>query len=236
MNDCFLRDDGQPRSTFCDRLEYNGGFGLISDLNASFENLDSETVAGLDYNVSFRKELEIADEPMTFRLNVRANQLKERSVTFIGDDLLPQQDDFAGQFGFPEWTGTAFASLSVSDYRFVWSSRYIGDVEQDPLDVDEFSDAIDSEGTGFFADTCGGPEFGDVRCRDVGFADSYFEHTASIAYIGDTMTIRAGIENILDTTPPLVDGNEVFSISNVPIGNGYDLDGREFFLIVTKDF
>ena len=72
---------------------------------------------------------------------------------------------------------------------------------------------------------------GDGRfCRDVGFADDYFVHTISLRYnFSDSITLRAGITNVFDTSPPLVDGSEVFQISNVPIGNPFDFNGREFF-------
>lgn len=66
-------------------------------------------------------------------------------------------------------------------------------------------------------------------CRDVGFAEEWFEHTASIRWDNGTIRIIAGVTNIFDTAPPLIDTNEVFGINNIPIGNGYNLDGREFF-------
>ena len=72
---------------------------------------------------------------------------------------------------------------------------------------------------------------GDGRfCRDVGFADDYFVHTVSLRYnFSDDITLRAGISNVFDENPPLIDTAQVFGISNTPIGNGYDLDGREYF-------
>ncbi len=61
-------------------------------------------------------------------------------------------------------------------------------------------------------------------------------HSASVRYENDEWTLRVGVSNIFDKAPPLVDSNEVFAISNTPIGNGYDLDGREFFMSVAKRF
>jgi iron complex outermembrane recepter protein len=237
VNDCFTRQDG-VRSPFCDRISYDGagGFFMISDIDAGFINQDKETVAGIDYNISFFKEMELFGKPVDLNINLRANQLKERATIFVNDDLSVAKSTFNGQFGFPEWTASNIVSLDVDDYRFTWSTRFIGDVEQNPAGIDPFSDAIDTLRTGFVGDTCLGPVAGDVRCRDVGFADGWAEHAASIRYTGDTWIIRAGITNIFNNKPPLVDGSEVFSVSNTPIGNGYDLDGRQYFFSLTKDF
>jgi iron complex outermembrane receptor protein len=235
VNDCFTRQDG-TRSAFCDRLTYGGVRDNISFINASFLNQDEDTVSGLDYSIRFNKELTLWDNPVDLGINLRASQLKERSNLFIGEDLTENRNNFEGEFGFPEWTGRAQFSLNWDDYTFTWTTRYIGDVAQDPAGVDEFSDYNDSQGTGFFGDTCLGPAFGDELCRDVGFADEWTEHAASIRYTGDTWQVRAGVSNIFDNEPPLVDGNEVFSISNTPIGNGYDLNGRQFFMTLSKDF
>ena len=80
-----------------------------------------------------------------------------------------------------------------------------------------------------FADTCVGPENGDVNCRNVGYAENYFVHDASIYYYGDTWTIGGGLRNVLNEEPPMVDGASVFSFNNVPFGAGYDVLGRTLF-------
>ena len=49
-------------------------------------------------------------------------------------------------------------------------------------------------------------------------------------WYGDTWTLGAGIRNIFDEAPPRVDGNELTSIGNVPLGTSYDLFGRTYFL------
>ena len=76
-----------------------------------------------------------------------------------------------------------------------------------------------------------------VFCRDVGFADDYFVHTVSLRYnFNDAITLRAGVTNVFDEAPPLIDTNEVFGLSNTPIGNGYDINGREFFASISARF
>lgn len=238
VNDCYTRQDGN-RSQFCDLIGTDTlatSRFLISDVAAGFINFDTETVRGVDINTTFGKEITAFNKVVDLGLTVRANKLLERSSVFIDGDGLETFDDDAGEFGFPEWTGRATFTADVDDFRFTWQARYIGEVEQQADGIDPLDDALGNEGTGFFGDTCLGFAAGDVTCRDVGFADDYITHTASLRYRTDTWTLRAGVSNIFDKAPPLVDSNEVFAISNTPIGNGYDLDGREFFMSVSKKF
>ncbi len=234
INDCFAREE-PVRSQFCDRITTaTTDRLLVSDVFQGFINLDQESVRGIDLNATFGKDVTIGGEVFDVTLNMRANHLIERSSLFTGDDGQVQFDDDAGEFGFPSWTGRATLAVDYKDFRFTWQTRYIGDVEQQADGIDPLDDAFGNEGTGFFGDTClgaGTPNVaGDgVICRDVGFADEWFEHTASVRWDNGDFRIIAGVTNIFDNDPPLIDTNEVFGISNIAIGNGYNLDGREFF-------
>ena len=238
VSDCFTRQDG-IRSQFCDLIQTDtlaDSRQLITDVSAGFINFDQEVVRGLDINTTIGKEVTAFNKSVDLGLSVRANKLLERSSVFIDADGVETFDDDAGEFGFPEWTGRATFTADVDDFRFTWQARYIGDVAQDPDGVDDFGDAFGDNPDGAVSDTCLGTAAGDVLCRDVGFADDYITHTASVRYRTDTWTLRAGVSNIFDEAPPLVDSSEVLAISNTPIGNGYDLDGREFFMSVSKKF
>ncbi|MHA7819242.1 MAG: TonB-dependent receptor domain-containing protein [Erythrobacter sp.] len=241
INDCFTRDDG-VRSAFCDRLTYGGPGArfLITDTDSGFINLNTESVRGIDLNTTFGYPVSIGSEVFDLQLNLRANHLIERSTLFIDDNGNESFDEDAGEFGFPSWTGRATLTADWKDFRFTWQTRYVGDVEQQEDGIDPLDDAFGNLGTGFAGDTCTGlGPAGDgvngdgVFCRDIGFADEYFEHTASLRWDNGTIRLIAGITNIFNETPPLVDCNEAVGnftcVSNVPIGNGYDLDGREFF-------
>ena len=255
INDCFTRQDGL-RSQFCDRISYGSSPAsrfLISDINSGFINLNQESVRGFDFNATFGKDVTMFGKVIDLGLELRANRLVERSNIFIDDSGVESFDEDAGEFGFPKWTGRATFTAEIDNFLFSWQARYIGDMEQaasgiDPL-ADNFGFSPDGVQTGFFGDTCTG--FGSngpggaanpivagdgVFCRDIGFANDYFVHSASIRYRDDSWTFRLGVTNIFDRDPPLVDSNEVFAISNTPVGNGYDLDGREFFFTVQKAF
>ncbi|MBV7259238.1 TonB-dependent receptor domain-containing protein [Erythrobacter crassostreae] len=253
LNDCYGRDDGTV-SPFCDRISVSTtGTQLVSDIFAGFINLNEENVRGLDFNATMGKEVMIGGTSVDFGLNVRANHLIERSTLFINDDGSPTFDDDAGEFSLPKWTGTATFTADIDDLRFTWQTRYTGAVEQDADGIDDFSDAFgfgpDGTATGFVGNTClgggsrdanGVPDgivAGDgVFCRDVGFADEIFYHTASLRYRADNFTVILGVDNIFDTSPPQVDGGEVLAIANTAIGNGYDYDGREFFGSIRFEF
>jgi iron complex outermembrane receptor protein len=55
-------------------------------------------------------------------------------------------------------------------------------------------------------------------------------------YYGDQWTFGGGIRNVFNVKPPFVDGTEVLSINNTPIGYGYDLNGRTYFLNIAVSF
>ncbi|RPF72003.1 TonB-dependent receptor domain-containing protein [Aurantiacibacter spongiae] len=250
VNQCFLRDDG-VRSNYCDSIDYDtdpASRQLITDVFAGFVNINEENVKGIDLNANFGYDLGFGGEIVDLGLNIRANHLIERSSTLLDDQGNAVFDDVAGEFGFPSWTGRATATIGYKDLTLSWQTRYIGEVAQDPAGVDAFSDAFgngpDGEPTGFISDTCtgGGSPNGVVEgdgrfCRDVGFADDYFVHTVSLRYeFNDDITLRAGVTNVFDKKPPLIDTDEVFGISNTPIGNGYDFDGREYFGSISVRF
>lgn len=248
VNDCFTRQDG-IRSQFCDQISAStapGNLGLLSDAALDFLNIDTNTVRGLDFNATIGRDFLVGGETFDVGLNLRANHLIERSTLFIDAQGNESFDEDAGEFGLPKWTGRATLTLDWNDFRFTWQTRYLGEMNQSAAGVDPLSDNFgfgpDGERTGFIGDTCtgfgsGGPNAsthivpGDgVFCRDIGYTGDYFEHAVSLRYSHEMFTLRLGVTNLFDRDPPLVDPDEVpLSVSNVPIGAGYNLDGREFF-------
>ena len=249
LNDCYTRQDGK-RSPFCDRITAStlqSERFLVKKVSSGFINLNSESVRGVDLNVDLGKEVQLFGTNVDLGLNVRANHLIERSTTFIDDNGDATYDDDAGEFGLPKWTGQTSFTADIEKFRFTWQVEYTGPVEQQADGIDPLSSAFgrNAQGiaTGFVGDTCLGNGSGAVGgdglfCRDVGFANKYFTHTASVRYrdTASGLTLRAGISNIFNRNPPLVDSNEVFAIANTAIGNGYDYNGREFFFSVEKKF
>lgn len=255
VNDCFTRDGA--RSQFCDSVFPSGApgdFGLITAADIGFLNLDKEKVKGLDFNASIGREFMVGGQAIDLGLDLRANNLIERSTTFIDLNDNETFDDSTGEFGLPNWTGRATFTAGIDRFGFTWQTRWVGAQNQNPAGVDDLSDAFgfgpDGERTGFTGSTCtgGGSRGADgqpngivagdgVYCRDIGYTDDWFEHAASIRYTTDMFILRLGVSNIFDTAPPLVDCGEVgLCISNVPIGGTFNLDGREIFASVNVRF
>lgn len=249
LNDCFERAEGRPRSVFCDAFSYGGAADrfFVTKATSSFLNVDVETVRGIDLNGTFSKDVTIGGALIDLGLEMRANHLIEASALFINEDGEEDFYDVKGRFGFPSWTGRVDFTAEYDEWLFTWRTRFIGSVSQDPDLVDPYTDVFGNlpDGTPdprrFESDTCTGAGSanvpGDGRfCRDVGYANDYFVHSMSLRYRDDNFRIVAGITNLFDRKPPQIDTNEVFGISNTPIGTGYNLDGREFFASVSYAF
>jgi len=241
VNDCFTIEQ-DSRSIFCDRID-RGADQLIDFVGLGFINLNEEEVRGLDFNADFSHDFTAFDKPFELSLSARANHLIERRTLFIDDDGNELEDNFEGEFGFPDWTGSLRGRLAYKDFGFNWFTRYVGGQDQDEDGVDEFGNdfGVDTDDDGFadtFSDTCLGPAFGDVNCRDVGFTDDYFVHNLSVTYGNrdSGFSVTFGVNNVFDNDPPEVDGSEVLSLSNVPIGAGFDVNGRTFIGQIRKSF
>lgn len=259
VNQCFTRDDPQ-RSAFCDFIDFETDPSsrlLVSDVFAGFVNIDTELVRGIDLNADFGTTVPLGSRDLRLGLNLRANHLIQRDTVNLDSAGNPTLDEDAGEFGFPKWTGRATFTARIDPITFTWSTRMIGKTEQQEDGIDPLSDAFgfgpDGVATGFVANTClgsgsrftAGPNRGQldgivagdgVFCRDVGFAKTYFVHSASVRYKADWFEVRVGVSNIFDRDPPRIDTEEVFGIANTPIGNGYDLNGREFFASTSIKF
>ncbi|MEX2489395.1 MAG: TonB-dependent receptor, partial [Pseudomonadales bacterium] len=225
--DCY--NDPQLDSSFCSRITRDSD-GRLDLIDAGFINRDNETVEGVDVNIAFDKNVTVFDRPFDLGVDVALNRSLELSETFLNDVGEPDFDDDQGEFGVPDWRGRIALRADWDKWRLTWSTNYLGSVKQDPDGLDPFEDAI----TGF-SDTCLGPP-SDVLCRDVGFAGNYFLHSASLFYYGDVWTFGGGVRNVFDEEPPFVDGTEILSTNNAPLGFGYDLNGRTYFVNIRATF
>ena len=136
---------------------------------------------------------------------------------------------------FASWKGNSTIRLTYEKWNVMLRSNYISSVDQDPLARDPYSDIYDTNETGYYGDTCLGEGYYDT-CRDVGHADDYMTHSLSVTYKEDNWAINVGARNIFDKEPPRVDGSEVSSVNNVPIGYGYNLMGRSLYVNFAYQF
>ena len=234
INDCYTNPAGN--SPFCDRIERDLSDPtnpLIQFIDQGFINRDNEAARGVDLNVTFDTTFTAFERPIDLSIDFRANRQLERSTLFVDENGSQVEEQFKGEFGFPDWKFRNGVRFDMDKWRLTWETNYIGSVEQDALGIDAFGNIL---GDPALSDTCLGPALGDVNCRDIGFADDYFLHHMSLYYYGDVWTFGGGVRNLFDEEPPFVDGTEILAINNTPIGYGYDLRGRTFFLNVGASF
>ena len=227
ISDCYTDEAGTGASVFCGRITRD-----LSDptnpqivfMDLGFINRDQEVARGVDYNVFFRDTINVG-VPLDFSANLTASKLLERSTEFTNPDGSVDRETYQGEWGFPEWQAQLALRLTWDRWTATWETRFLDSVDSDVENIDPF-DSIAG-----LSDTCFGPP-NDVLCRDYAKADDYFLHSTSLFYDADSWTIGAGVRNVFDKEPPVVDGSEVLSYSNTPIGYGYDLQGRTFFFDV----
>ena len=233
VNNCYYSETGT--SPFCGRitrgdLTSDGRGPFIEYLDRGFINRDNETARGVDFNIAFDTTFTAFDRPFELGVDVNAHRVIERTTLFVDDEGVPDFNQFQREWYFPEYRGQGTVRLDYDRWRVSWGMRYVSAGRQDRRFVDDFSDIYDSGGTGFTGDTCLGPP-DDLLCRDQGDAPSYLVHSLSGWYSGNTWTVGFGARNIFDKAPPLVDETEgPTTLKNVPLGAGYDLDGRTLFL------
>lgn len=250
---CYTGSSGLE-SQFCDLFD-RGANGDIDLVQTPFLNLNEDAAEFIDYNIRLSKsDIALFGKNWDVFGRSQISQYISRTSELIANTEGDVEfDERVGEFGVPEWTGSATAGFSMDRWSAAWTTRFIDSVaapEDDdrPIDpdannrllaVDGFTNAYDDvntfNGAGSVV-TCLGEEFGDENCRTVSSAPDYFLHSISAAYRGNDWNLRVGVNNVFDKRPPLVSPREVFSINNVPIGNGYDLNGREFFVRAQKTF
>jgi iron complex outermembrane receptor protein len=236
VNDCYNTLTGA--SPFCGRI--NRDFSdptnpEITILDNGFLNRDNETARGVDVNLTFGDTWTIMDRPIDVDVSINANHSIERSTLFVDDEGIEDYENYSGEWGFPSWKGNSTVRFSYDKWRLQIRSSYISSVDQDPTARDPYSDIYDTNDTGFYGDTCYGEGYYDT-CRDVGYADDYMIHTMSLTYIEDNWAVTLGARNIFNKAPPRVDGDEISSVNNAPIGYGYDLGGRTLYMNAAYSF
>ncbi len=258
IDDCYNQ---QPNlsSAFCGRItrDFNdpGNPGDIVFVDRSFINRDNETAKGFDINARFRKDgIEIGDRSFDFGAFAQLNHKTERRFVFTLPSGELDIDEDVGEFGFADWQGFITPFIEYDNFRLTWSTQYRSGVEIDKEtqvinglrenlgpDLDNiipgqrlFSNFNSDDNFGTV--TCAGQAAGDVNCRPVVEAPDYWEHAVSLRYSGEDWSIVGGVSNVFDERPPLVDPRFVFSRANAPLGNGYDFNGREFFVSLRKNF
>ena len=199
--------------------------GEVSFVLALDQNLGTQQVEGIDYNIEFGTDFPLLnlDNRVDYDLVIRATQvLTDTEEEFTIDDIII--DDDLREFGNPEWRVNLTNVLGYGDWRFLWQSRYISSMIEDN-DPDEQNE----ETTSSF-NPC--VQADDGPCLQFDGLSSYWVHDASVAWQGESMVIRFGVNNVFDDAPPLTDNNELSNLAGI----GYDIGGRTLFGNITISF
>lgn len=229
LTGCYNDEPGlaSPLCNFIARNSGNPATATIANVDVPFLNVGTNTSEGLDINVRFRTDLDRFLSGATFSYNVAATHYFEQSFQLDADSPI---DDNVGEIGNPAWQGIGTAIVEAGNWQATWRTRYIDAVQQD--DTDAFTDPADQSTT---RSACGILSAG-VPCTDVDFADSEFYNDFSLSFNRDDWSITAGVNNIFNNTPPLIDQGEGPSRLNIVVQSGYDLIGRRAFLNLSKRF
>ncbi len=240
IDECYADPEGD--SPYCRNIHRNfigdgsQGDGLFDQIDQQFLNKDALKARGVDLNIALDVPAELFGKAVNLSADLTFNRKLEITNIFIDPSTLEASvDSDLGDFGYAEWTGHGIFRADIDNYRVTWSTRYIGSVEADPDLVAQYPYDNYITGNSF---TCVGPAAGGADCKPVFFAENYFRHDVSVYYYGDVWTFGVGSRNVLNKKPPLVDGrdNVVFQSFNVPVGAGYDMGGRAFFVNIAASF
>jgi len=205
------------------RDEADDTSGRISFVSALQQNLGTQVVRGIDYNLDFNVEFSAfnLESPINYNLNVFATRsLEQTEEEFRATEIF--LDDDLNEFGNPEWRLNVTNIFDAGDWRFLLQSRYIDSMIED-------NDDPEDETTSFFS-PC--RQADDAPCLQFDAMDSYWVHDVSASWRSDSYVVRFGVANVLDEAPPLTANNDLGTLGGI----GYDLLGRTLFLNVTAAF
>ncbi|MFC0632387.1 TonB-dependent receptor plug domain-containing protein [Brevundimonas balnearis] len=218
---CYEQND----QAACDRINRNAngqlwvGDGFVEDLNINIGGLET---SGFDFNANYGFDLDRFGAGGRMQLSFVGTLLDEL-VTDTGAGAPNSIYDCAGFYGNqcgvpnPEWRHVGRATWITPwdlDLSVAW--RHYGETEIAVLGADG---SLNNGGT-----------------RIDRFFDSYdYFDLAANWQVKDNLRVRAGVNNVLDSDPPLS-----YSVGTTGNGNTYpqlyDARGRYFFFGLTADF
>lgn len=219
LNQCYSSTNF-PNDPFCARRERSTATGLLLFVDNTPFNVASQTTNGWDFNGRFNMDI---DWFGGFNYDMNSNLTKTDEVlnqTTSESDLL----NFVGDWGTPEWRGSMNNRFTRGDWSILVRNRYLG----------EQASIRNVVGTNYGERIQASSELGGDA---VDSWDAVWYHDLSISLDRDTWAITAGVNNILNEEPALVDQNAsgaTQASGNEVLGSGYDILGRRFFINVSK--
>ena len=227
-------DEPNLASPFCNRVSRRGvnpENNTVSLVDASFVNLGLQTSKGIDINVRYRNDFNLFNQFWDMQATWTATNYTE-----LKEQIDPQDpvDDRVGELGFPEWSWIGRFDFRTGNWGVIYRTRFIGEFAKDAEDVNESRNRANLEACTLL----GGPvnTSGNGPCVSKNADDSVLYHDLSANYTRDDWSLAFGIRNLSDEQPPLITQGEGSSRFNHVVQSGYDLDGRQYFVNLTKSF
>jgi iron complex outermembrane receptor protein len=224
MTRCFEDAPGLA-SPFCSRLERSGAatnpeFNFITAVDASFVNIGLETSQGVDLNTRLGFDVAGWDLNWTNAITFQT----ERDEQIFAEDAV---EDLVDNFGIPDMRWNSVVSVARENWEFVWVLRTISDTHTSRVasidaECDDFADSTSFAGNTPTASLC--------------TADEAWYNDLSATYGADNWSISAGVNNVADEQPPLVDMDAGSNRLGRVTSSGYDQFGRTFFVSATVGF
>lgn len=209
-----------PNDPFCARRQRDPNTGLLQFVDNTPFNVATQETNGWDFNGRFNMDVQAFGG---FNYDMNAVFTKSEEVLNRNTD----QSDLTnqvGDWGNPEWRGTVHNRFSRGDWALNWRARYIG----------EQASIRNVVGVDYGERIPGTSELGGTPVTN---ADGIWYHDLSVGLDRDTWSITAGVNNVFDEEPAIVDQNAsgaLLGSGNEVLGSGYDLLGRRFFARISK--
>lgn len=215
---CYIGDTFPNR--FCDLIERNGADALepfsITSVRDLYVNINTQETDGWDFTARYENEFDFGE--ITFEGQATYTDTDTRTLFDTAEESGFETDDFNGTIGDPEWVWNTRLSLDRGDFTYSWFMDYVGVGDNSSFEASE----ITYQGV---------PGISDRKTEEVIY------HDASVRWIGDSVSVTAGIQNIFDEHPPTISAASLAARrGTVPLSASYDLRGRTGFLRVSKTF
>lgn len=213
LSQCYASSaaDFAARAGYCAFVSRDPATRALTVTNG-YINIATNYVEGMDYNLRYSLDEVFGGNLL---INASVTQFIDRwSVLFPTDPKYI----VVGRNSNPEFT----ANLSFQYRRGNWSGYY---------GIDWVDATSDEE---YYMD-----RYNESLLDDYGIdsrLDEYFLHSASAQWSNDDISVRVGVRNIFNETPPSASGYWTGGIGNSPVYSGYDHIGRSVFVNVSKSF
>ncbi|MEM9233199.1 MAG: TonB-dependent receptor, partial [Pseudomonadota bacterium] len=218
----------EPLCDLFTRGDVIGGSFRITDVTATFINIDTQTNRGVDATLNVGMDSNWG----RVGINLQATHQLEDNIKLLSGSGTRFLN---GAVGEPEWVGLLNFTLEpTQELTLRWGTDYVGETSVLRSVFDE-NDNLPEGGGAYTIQQLG--ETVNTKTE----TEAVFYHSISAQYAMDNgWTLRAGVNNLFDEQPPALtninDSPDLVFYGNTPLVSQYDILGRRLFLNVSKSF